>query len=98
MDDFEVQKQINQMVAFIKQEAEEKAREISVSAEEEFKNNMLERHAAGKLRRAFTLEEYNTIITDPKAKDKFDLADQADVDEFMARFSGLYPTRASIPV
>ena len=36
MDDFEVQKQINQMVEFIKQEAEEKAREISVSAEEEF--------------------------------------------------------------
>ena len=32
------------------------------SAEEEFKNIMLERHAAGKLRRAFTLEEYNTII------------------------------------
>ena len=32
------------------------------SAEEEFRNNMLERHAAGKLRRAFTLEEYNTII------------------------------------
>ena len=32
------------------------------SAEEEFKNNMLERHSAGKLRRAFTLEEYNTII------------------------------------
>lgn len=43
-------------------------------------------------------EEYNTIITDPKAKDKFDLADQADVDEFMARFRGLYPTTPSIPV
>ena len=43
-------------------------------------------------------EEYNAIITDPKAKDKFDLADQADVDEFMARFRGLYPTTPSIPV
>lgn len=43
-------------------------------------------------------EEYNTIITDPKAKDKFDLADQADVDEFMARFRGLYPTTPSIPL
>ena len=32
------------------------------SAEEEFKNIMLDRHAAGKLRRAFTLEEYNAII------------------------------------
>ncbi|PIY09986.1 MAG: hypothetical protein COZ18_06990 [Flexibacter sp. CG_4_10_14_3_um_filter_32_15] len=43
-------------------------------------------------------EEYNTIITDPKSKDKFDLAEQADVDEFMARFRGLYPTTPSIPV
>ena len=32
------------------------------SSEEEFKNIMLDRHAAGKLRRAFTLEEYNAII------------------------------------
>ena len=36
MDDQEVQKQINQMVEFIKQEAEEKANEIRVTAEEEF--------------------------------------------------------------
>ena len=36
MDDQEVQKQINQMVEFIKQEAEEKANEIRVAAEEEF--------------------------------------------------------------
>ena len=43
-------------------------------------------------------EEYNTLITDPKAKDKFDLADQADVDEFMARFRGVYPTTPSIPI
>ena len=32
------------------------------SAEDEFTNIMLERHAAGKLRRAFTLEEYTAII------------------------------------
>ena len=32
------------------------------SAEDEFNTIMLERHAAGKLRRAFTLEEYNAII------------------------------------
>ncbi len=43
-------------------------------------------------------EEYNTIITAPKAKDKFDLADQADVDEFMARFRGVYPATPSIPI
>jgi hypothetical protein len=43
-------------------------------------------------------EEYNTIITDPKAKDKFELADQADIDEFMARFRGIYPTTPSIPL
>lgn len=33
------------------------------SAHEEFTNIMLERHAAGKLRRAFTVEEYEAIIT-----------------------------------
>ena len=34
MNDGEVEKQIDQMVRFIKQEAEEKANEINVSAEE----------------------------------------------------------------
>ena len=33
------------------------------SAEDEFNTIMLDRHAAGKLRRAFTLEEYNTIVS-----------------------------------
>mmetsp|Transcript_30584 Transcript_30584/g.76040 ORF Transcript_30584/g.76040 Transcript_30584/m.76040 type:complete len:229 (-) Transcript_30584:210-896(-) len=36
MNDAEVNRQINQMVQFIKQEAEEKANEIRVAAEEEF--------------------------------------------------------------
>jgi len=36
MNDIEVSKQLQQMVQFIRQEAEEKANEISVSAEEEF--------------------------------------------------------------
>ncbi|KAI3727698.1 hypothetical protein L6452_16316 [Arctium lappa] len=36
MDDADVSKQIEQMVRFIRQEADEKANEISVSAEEEF--------------------------------------------------------------
>nr|XP_043637442.1 V-type proton ATPase subunit E-like [Erigeron canadensis] len=36
MNDADVSKQIQQMVAFIRQEAEEKANEISVSADEEF--------------------------------------------------------------
>ncbi|KAE8728024.1 V-type proton ATPase subunit E [Hibiscus syriacus] len=36
MNDSDVSKQIHQMVSFIRQEAEEKANEISVSAEEEF--------------------------------------------------------------
>ncbi|GAA0148169.1 hypothetical protein Leryth_003203 [Lithospermum erythrorhizon] len=36
MNDADVSKQIQQMVCFIRQEAEEKANEISVSAEEEF--------------------------------------------------------------
>lgn len=34
MNDTDVQKQIQQMVRFIRQEAEEKANEISVAAEE----------------------------------------------------------------
>merc|ERR1712045_85170 len=33
------------------------------SAEDEFNTIMLDRHAAGKLRRAFTLEEYNAILS-----------------------------------
>ena len=33
------------------------------SAEDEFNTIMLDRHAAGKLRRAFTLEEYNAIVS-----------------------------------
>ena len=36
MNDTEVERQIHQMVSFIKQEAEEKASEIRVEAEEEF--------------------------------------------------------------
>uniref|UniRef100_A0A7I4F4A4 V-type proton ATPase subunit E n=1 Tax=Physcomitrium patens TaxID=3218 RepID=A0A7I4F4A4_PHYPA len=36
MNDMEVSQQVQQMVQFIRQEAEEKANEISVSAEEEF--------------------------------------------------------------
>jgi len=36
MNDADVSKQIQQMVRFIRQEAEEKANEISISAEEEF--------------------------------------------------------------
>jgi V-type H+-transporting ATPase subunit E len=36
MNDSDVSKQVQQMVHFIKQEAEEKANEISVAAEEEF--------------------------------------------------------------
>lgn len=32
------------------------------SAEDEFTNIMLERHAAGRLRRAFTLDEYTAIV------------------------------------
>ncbi|XP_024368002.1 V-type proton ATPase subunit E [Physcomitrium patens] len=36
MNDLEVSKQVQQLVQFIRQEAEEKANEISVSAEEEF--------------------------------------------------------------
>ncbi|XP_015897746.1 V-type proton ATPase subunit E [Ziziphus jujuba] len=42
MNDTDVSKQIQQMVRFIRQEAEEKANEISVSAEEEFNIDKLQ--------------------------------------------------------
>ncbi|KAF3449285.1 hypothetical protein FNV43_RR10013 [Rhamnella rubrinervis] len=42
MNDADVSKQIQQMVRFIRQEAEEKANEISVSAEEEFNIDKLQ--------------------------------------------------------
>ncbi|KAI3425324.1 hypothetical protein D9Q98_009088 [Chlorella vulgaris] len=50
MNDTEVNKTINQMVMFIRQEAEEKAAEISVSAEEEFNITRLQLLEAEKAR------------------------------------------------
>lgn len=44
MNDGDVSRQIQQMVAFIRQEAEEKANEISVSAEEVPVLYMFQRH------------------------------------------------------
>ncbi|XP_078431655.1 V-type proton ATPase subunit E-like [Wolffia australiana] len=48
MNDADVSKQIQQMVKFIRQEAEEKANEISVSAEEEFNIEKLQLFEAEK--------------------------------------------------
>ncbi|KAG1346487.1 V-type proton ATPase subunit E [Cocos nucifera] len=48
MNDADVSKQIQQMVRFIRQEAEEKANEISVSAEEEFNIEKLQLFEAEK--------------------------------------------------
>ncbi|XP_060202790.1 V-type proton ATPase subunit E2-like [Lycium barbarum] len=48
MNDTDVSKQIQQMVRFIRQEAEEKANEISVSAEEEFQIEKLQLVEAAK--------------------------------------------------
>ncbi|KAM7265548.1 hypothetical protein ACFE04_003231 [Oxalis oulophora] len=48
MNDTDVSKQIQQMVRFIRQEAEEKANEISVSAEEEFQIEKLQLFEADK--------------------------------------------------
>jgi V-type H+-transporting ATPase subunit E len=50
MNDTEVSKTISQMVMFIKQEAEEKAAEIAVSAEEEFNITKLQLLEAEKAR------------------------------------------------
>lgn len=38
LDDEEVKQELNKMVSFIKQEAEEKARELRVKADEEYEN------------------------------------------------------------
>jgi len=59
MNDAEVERQIDQMVRFIKQEAQEKANEIAVSAEEEFnieKLHLLEAEKA-KIRKDFERRE-----------------------------------------
>lgn len=59
MNEIEVEKQIEQMVRFIKQEAEEKANEIKVSAEEEFnleKLQLLEQEKA-KIRKDYERRE-----------------------------------------
>lgn len=59
MNEIEVEKQIEQMVRFIKQEAEEKANEIKVSAEEEFnleKLQLLEQEKA-KIRKEYERRE-----------------------------------------
>lgn len=59
MNDAEVNSQIDQMVRFIKQEAEEKASEIKVSAEEEFnleKLQLLEQEKA-KIRKEYERKE-----------------------------------------
>ena len=50
MNEQEVDRQINQMVQFIKQEAEEKANEIRVAAEEEFNIEKLQMVEAEKQR------------------------------------------------
>ncbi|KIY93821.1 V-type H+-transporting ATPase subunit E [Monoraphidium neglectum] len=59
MNEKEVERQIEQMVRFIKQEAEEKANEIKVSAEEEFnleKLTLLEQEKA-KIRKDYERRE-----------------------------------------
>uniref|UniRef100_A0A7S0YAU0 Uncharacterized protein n=1 Tax=Polytomella parva TaxID=51329 RepID=A0A7S0YAU0_9CHLO len=59
MNEVEVERQLAQMVKFIKQEAEEKANEIKVSAEEEFnieKLNLLEQEKA-KIRKEYERRE-----------------------------------------
>lgn len=59
MNDAEVERQIDQMVRFIKQEAQEKANEIAVSAEEEFNIEKLQLLEAekGKIRKDFERRE-----------------------------------------
>ena len=64
MNEQEVERQINQMVQFIKQEAEEKANEIKVAAEEEFnieKLQMVETEKQ-KIRKEFEKKEASVEV------------------------------------
>jgi V-type H+-transporting ATPase subunit E len=59
MNEIEVQRQIDQMVKFIKQEAEEKAKEIQVSSDEEFNREKLQllEKEKGKIRKDYERRE-----------------------------------------
>lgn len=73
MNDGEVERQIDQMVRFIKQEAEEKANEINVSAEEEFNIQKLQQLDAEK---AKIRKEYEKKESSGDAKKKIERSKQ----------------------
>ncbi|KAJ1416159.1 V-type ATPase subunit E [Sesbania bispinosa] len=81
MNDADVSKQIQQMVRFIRQEAEEKANEISVSAEEEFNIEKLQLVEADKKK---IRQEYERKEKQVEIRKKIDTKISNDCDYYDA--------------
>lgn len=76
MNEQEVDRQINQMVQFIKQEAEEKANEIRVAAEEEFNIEKLQMVETEKQR---IRKEYERKESQVEVKKKMCVRDRSTI-------------------
>ena len=85
MDDTEVQKQINQMVEFIKQEAEEKANEIRVAAEEEFNIEKLQMVEAEKQKIKREYERKESLVSVKKKIERSTTGNAARIKVLIAR-------------
>ena len=85
MDDTEVQKQINQMVEFIKQEAEEKANEIRVAAEEEFNIEKLQMVELEKQKIKREYERKESLVSVKKKIERSTTGNAARIKVLIAR-------------
>jgi V-type H+-transporting ATPase subunit E len=85
MDDTEVQKQINQMVEFIKQEAEEKANEIRVAAEEEFNIEKLQMVEVEKHKIKREYERKESLVSVKKKIERSTTGNAARIKVLIAR-------------
>tara|TARA_B100001540_G_scaffold236214_1_gene210572 strand:- start:229 stop:1119 length:891 start_codon:yes stop_codon:yes gene_type:complete len=85
MDDTEVQKQINQMVEFIKQEAEEKANEIRVAAEEEFNIEKLQMVEVEKQKIKREYERKESLVSVKKKIERSTTGNAARIKVLIAR-------------
>ena len=99
MDDQEVQKQINQMVEFIKQEAEEKANEIRVAAEEEFNIEKLQMVELEKQKIKREYERKESLVSVKKKIERSTTGNVARIKVLVARdqmMEELLNTRAKL--
>eukprot|EP00899_Mesostigma_viride_P021105 jgi/Mesvir1/28997/Mv17766-RA.1 len=94
MNDQVVEKQINQMVQFIRQEAEEKANEINIAAEEEFQIEKLQMVEAEKQK---VKREYERKEQQAEVKKKIEYSmqlNQARIKVLQAREDGIRKIKA----